>query len=242
MDSNRKYLNPRKLWTIRGTTWKWSPTISALRQILEEERFNDLEAILISCGCNDMDRKDGLDVFNEMVETILMVRRMYPFIKIIISEVTPRNDERDSEVILCNERLNERVTQMENVVIINHSNLRDENMSMFSDAKHIKENDIKVYAGNIKTGLRKAFGITKKSYLNRNSPDSYENNRNVSQRDTFTTNNRSRNEELNSTRNRNARFQQMAGYNSENEYDSNNNNGNKMLIHRAVEALSALLR
>ena len=237
MDSNRKHLDARKLWTIQGTTWKWSPKLGSVREIIEKEEFNYLEAILISCGSNDMDRRDGLDVFQEMIETITMIREKYPDIKIIISEVTPRKDDRDVEVLLCNEKLNEIVCKMQNVIIINHHNLRDENMSMFADAKHIKATCINIFAGNIKTGLRKAFGITRKGRLNykETNTSSYEYDSRVNQRETG----------FNAIHKRSDRLKHLAGYHEYSTYDSNNNDNkssSKELIQKAIEALSTLLR
>lgn len=46
MDSNRKYINARKLWTVRGTTWKWCPLVASMGEILSKETFTDIEATL----------------------------------------------------------------------------------------------------------------------------------------------------------------------------------------------------
>ena len=68
MDSNRKYINQRKFWTIDGTPWKWTPYIRDVVNQLNEEVFNDVECILISVGCNDTDSKNGNQVHNELIE------------------------------------------------------------------------------------------------------------------------------------------------------------------------------
>ena len=214
-------------------------------KIIRQVAYNDLEAILISCGCNDMDHKGGSDVHDEMVETIRFVRQTYPHIKIIISEVTPRKDNRDAEVIVCNEKLNESVKEMENVTIINHYNLRDDDMTMFMDAKHIKEECISKYASNIKIGLRKAFGITR-------TPNTDYNNRNIrNHRDSINTQNTYNSHTsgymntntYNDVRLRNDRYvdtrlKQVAGY--ENYPVTENKNKNEIL-QQAINALQLLV-
>ena len=41
------------------------------------------------------------------------------------SELTPRNDEKDCKVILCNRMLNSYARTQENIYMVDHSNLRD---------------------------------------------------------------------------------------------------------------------
>ena len=75
------------------------------------------------------------------------------------SEVIPRNDNRDSEVITCNNLLNSYATNQDDVYIARHANLRDKTYSCFRDNKHIRETKIARFAANLKFALRKAYGI-----------------------------------------------------------------------------------
>ena len=75
----------------------------------------------------------------------------------MVSEITPRNDEKDSEVVICNRMLANSVLMMNNVILIKHDNLRDGNWSYFQDVKHIRKESVRYFAGNIKTALRIAF-------------------------------------------------------------------------------------
>ena len=43
--------------------------------------------------------------------------------------------------------------------MVDHSNLRDPSFSKFRDVKHIKKDDIKDFAGNIKKALREAYNV-----------------------------------------------------------------------------------
>ena len=82
---------------------------------------------------------------------------MFPSIKIIVSEVTPRMDEFDEQVKVANSSLNKFVDRHENTFIVKHDNLR--NPDFFQDAKHIRQDGIARFAANIKKGLRNAYGM-----------------------------------------------------------------------------------
>ena len=85
---------------------------------------------------------------------------------------------------------------MENVTVIDHSNLRVQNMnSIYEEGKHIRKEKINIYAGNIKASLRKAYGIIRNVHAlgSGNGGNSVTNN-------------------MGNTDNLRTRFQQMAGY------------------------------
>ena len=116
----------------------------------------NIENVLISCGVNDIDEKPGLDVALEIINTVNRIKLEHPLTKIVVSEVTPRNDVRDSEVRACNSELHERLNDLENVFLVKLDNLRDETWSKYRDVKHIKERCIPLFAATLKAGLRKA--------------------------------------------------------------------------------------
>ena len=67
-------------------------------------------------------------------------------------EITPRDDERDEEVLKCYRMMNSCVSSQGNIYVAYHSNLRDETFSLFRDNKHTKESKIPKFASN-KKGL-----------------------------------------------------------------------------------------
>ena len=99
MDSNRRYIDYRKLWTLKGSR-RWScGNLFRLRENVEnKENIKNLKYILINVGVNDLDQKSGEDVFKDLTNTIDVIRNKFEGITIILSEITPRNDERDIEV------------------------------------------------------------------------------------------------------------------------------------------------
>ena len=80
-------------------------------------------------------------------------------IKILISEITPRKDNKDKDVSECNRLLASICSEDENIFLINHDNLRDRNYSKLYDTKHIRYWAIWLRVSNIKQMLRKAYGI-----------------------------------------------------------------------------------
>ena len=82
--------------------------------------------------------------------------------KIIVSEVTPRQLYRDDEVIECNKILHATLRFDKEVTIAKHGNLRNERWSFHkkNDDKHFSEISIARFASNLKTSFRSAIGLT----------------------------------------------------------------------------------
>ena len=114
----------------------------------------------------------------------------YPNAKIIVSELTPRKDARDNEVIECNKPLVSYVKSKEYMYFAKQSNLRDPDYTFFDDAKHIKKTKIGRYASNLKIALRKAYGVEdpreqntgsfNRSWQQQWTPNKYRQNQNLS--------------------------------------------------------------
>lgn len=100
-------------------------TIQHVKNVFTSDKFSDLQGVLISCGVNDIDRKSGNDVADEILELIKFINQSYPSVKIIVSEVTPRMDERDHEVKICNDKLLKSIPYLNNVIFVEQNNLRN---------------------------------------------------------------------------------------------------------------------
>lgn len=160
IDSNQKFLNRRKLWTLDETTYKSCETIHDVRQVVNDDKFPDLKYIFIHTGTTDIERKSGRHVHDEFLDVISFIRQEYPTVKIILSQITPRTDERDNEVRACNCLIETNMSQLDYITVVNHDYLRNANGSYYYDEKHIHKNAIWRFAANIKRGLREAYGIT----------------------------------------------------------------------------------
>ena len=156
MDSNQKFIDQRKLWTINGTSWNVCSRISNVDRLFEVNKYSELEYVLISTGVNDIDYFPGCIVHDKIIKVVNVIKGKCPNIKIIVSHVTPRKDELHAEVKICNEMMNKSISRLDNVFLVIHENL---NYSMLYDNKHIKKESIRHFARNIKVALRKAYGM-----------------------------------------------------------------------------------
>ena len=101
-------------------------------------------------------------MFEEIKCLTTLIEEKYKEIIIILSEITPRNDHLDAEVIRCNSLINAYYTSKDHVFIAKHENLR--NKYFFTDNKHITRNITPRFVSNLKTALRKAYGVSKNEY------------------------------------------------------------------------------
>ena len=86
--------------------------------------FTSLGAIMIHTGVNDIDDMDGKKVCIKLFTIINKIESKFPGIKVIVSEITPRMDNRDSEVKICNNMMNSFAKHRKNIFVAGHSNLR----------------------------------------------------------------------------------------------------------------------
>ena len=155
-DSNFKYININRLWSTRNSLRRSCPDLDALEDFIDESNITSLKSIMIHTGVNDTDDMCGTRVGEKLFTIINKIQAKFPGIKIIVSEVTPRMDDKDAEVKKCNNVINRYAKLRDGIYIAAHSNLRDQRF--FSDSKHIKEIKIAKFAANLKRTLRIAFG------------------------------------------------------------------------------------
>ena len=147
-DSNFNYININRLWSTRNSLKRSCPDLNALEDFIDESNITSLKSILIHTGVNDTDDTCGTKVGEKLFTIINKIQAKFPGIKIIVSEVTPRMDGKDSEVKKCNNVINQYAKRREGIYIAAHSNLRDQRF--FRDSKHIKEIKIAKFATNLK--------------------------------------------------------------------------------------------
>ena len=161
MDSNGNNIKPDKFWrdsTEYNTTYR----ISDIHKELDKNKNTKIGCILIGCGVNDIEQKNGREVGEEMIATVERIRREHPTTKIVLGEITPYN-ERDAEVITCNGVLRNRI-QGDMIQLVKMDHLRDESWSNFNaDKKHIKETSTAFFAGAYIAALRRAYNLPPKN-------------------------------------------------------------------------------
>ena len=160
----------KKLSKANNSEIKPCSTLYAASQIFATNKYgNSLNYVMRNVGVNDLDEKNHTQVFGEAEILFDEIRSKHPGIKLIVSEITPRNDIRDSEVKAFNNLLHNYAVNHADITVAIHNNLRDPSWSMYRDAKHIKEEKIGKFAANLIKALKTAYGITNKSELFRNT-------------------------------------------------------------------------
>ncbi len=158
MDSNRKILDTNLLW--KNSTMVECPTIPTLLEKINSTPLNNYDIVVVHVGVNDIDSKDGQTVADELCNAAEAIHNKAPNIKIVLSEVTPRQHTRDDEVIECNKLLKSSISDMKQITLAKHTNLRSPEMFRNStDDKHFSTHKAGLLASNIKRALRKALGI-----------------------------------------------------------------------------------
>ena len=158
MDSNRKFINFRKLWTLDGSKRLRTSTLKTVKTFIHNEKSSDVKYFFISVGTNDIDTKDPEVILDEYIEIVDLLRAKYPGIQIIVNELPPRKVNHDDKTQSMNVLLRELGRVNDFIHIASQENLRDDiDKSMFDD-KHVHRRVVGLFAGNIKRALRKAYG------------------------------------------------------------------------------------
>ena len=164
MDSNSRYLDPAMLW--KNLTMIPCSTTQDLRNKLQSTQLDNYQIIFIHTGVNDIDTVAGEEVAKNIIDIVQKLHQYHPSIKIIVSEITPRQLFRDDEVIKCNTALRASLQKETNVTLAFHSNLRNEKWTFHTknDDKHFSQVSISRFASNIKIAFRKSIGILSNKY------------------------------------------------------------------------------
>ena len=158
MDSNRRYLQENRLSPDMTKKVKITPcgNLDDL-EILSNNLDKDLQVLYIHTGVNDVELFSAERVHDEYCSIISKIKSNHPQLQIVLSEITPRFDLLDNQVLRLNALLFQTYRNDRSVYIVRNNNLRKQ--SFYSDNKHINRESINLLAGNIKHGLRKVLGI-----------------------------------------------------------------------------------
>ena len=164
MDSNSRHIKFRKLWTVRNSETRRTYRLDQLHRFITDWDIKTLHHILINVGVNDIDTKTGTEVFYELRDVIDLVKRKCPRIKIVLAEITPRDDARYIYVLECNKLIHELSALDMNIFVADHTNLRENSYEFLADVKHVRREKVCTFATNLKRALCAAYG---KQYVGR---------------------------------------------------------------------------
>ena len=101
-DSNWQHVDRKKLWKVNGSDLKRCGTLFEVSRVITSSMNKTISHLLLHVGTNDLDNKDHSQVFGELELLLDSIRLKFPAIRIIVSEILPRNDERYSKVVRFN--------------------------------------------------------------------------------------------------------------------------------------------
>ena len=177
MDSNSKYLKRNMIWDTRTTIWKHTSNIyEATRAILGCSMAP--KCFLIHTGVNDTDNKAAHQVAKELLELVTNIRKQFGKVRIVLSEISPRNDRVDSVVVEANAIIKRELANDKDTFLINFDRLRSDNaidyLACFDkggkDERHFSPQIAPRFAARLKIGIRWAFGIASRSRYSYRAP------------------------------------------------------------------------
>ena len=100
MDSNRKFLEPEKLFPNKKSTILRCGNISSLNRIVENPYFYNTESIVVHVGANDVQSDTDADVIaDSLLTATAKLKSKSPATNIFLSEITSRSDD-----MICKEK------------------------------------------------------------------------------------------------------------------------------------------
>ena len=147
MDSNRKYIDPKKFG--RNTKKIKTSTTNDLLEIINTHDFSNTRHIIISTGKNDTDEDEAENICQKLIKAAKRLKAEYNDAYVYLSHIPPRKYLKQNEVAKVNTLLSEAT--LESISLICHNNLTE---SMLQDDKHISETHIKNMVRNIKDTMR----------------------------------------------------------------------------------------
>eukprot|EP00112_Aurelia_sp_Birch-Aquarium-sp1_P012970 Seg2731.7 transcript_id=Seg2731.7/GoldUCD/mRNA.D3Y31 product="hypothetical protein" protein_id=Seg2731.7/GoldUCD/D3Y31 len=158
MDSNRRFIDKDKLW--RECEIMPCYHVREAKELINtiSTSHKSPKAVLIHTGVNDIEDTSPQELFKEIKDLVHHFQNILPDTNLILSELTPRMDSFDRDIITVNEMIKTNIPINEKITIIRHNSLRS--FQHFRDNKHVTNTSgITRLAGNLKHGIRTSFGI-----------------------------------------------------------------------------------
>ena len=130
MDSNRRYINKDMLW--KSSNISVYNTLTGAVNVIPSLTKHP-QAILVHAGVNDIEHFKPEEFVETVTSLVTECKQNLPNTELILSEIIPRMDGLDRDVIATNRMIHEML-QDEEVIIIKHHSLR--NRHFYSDNKY----------------------------------------------------------------------------------------------------------
>ena len=154
MDSNEKFINPKRFWPSMSTVIFRVSKAAKLRAFINSHRFKNPKHIIIGTGTNDTDVRPANEIFADLRQGANILKNQYKEANIYISQVPPRKEQKREVIANLNKLIEEGANESINVIVQNE--LRIDHLH---DERHIKRKDIGMYVKPMKDKIREILGI-----------------------------------------------------------------------------------
>ena len=136
MDSNRRFMDIEASFVNKKVRTIPSGSVQKAKSIIGNPRFQEIDAILIHTGTNDLEDSslDSQTIASNLLQVINNATVKFPSAEVFLSEIIPRRDEFNLKGIEVNSIL-ANAAQSASFKLIKHTNLARE--SLFFDRKHL---------------------------------------------------------------------------------------------------------
>ena len=129
-------------------------------RIRAETNVQNIKYVVLSIGVNDVETKSAEQVMQQLEVVVGLLRGKHGQPKIVIGELTPRNDQKDVEVKKCNELIKQYAdTNNDHIFLAKQHRLRTPDWKHYYDNKHITPYAVPIFVASLKNALRAACGI-----------------------------------------------------------------------------------
>ena len=157
MDSNRRFIDIEASFVNKKVRTIPCGSVQKAKSIMDNPRFQEIEAILIRTGTNDLEDSslDSPTIGSNLLQVTSNATRKFLSTELFLSEIVPRRDEFNLKGIEVNSIL-ASAAQSASFELIKHTNLARE--SLFFDRKHLnKFQRVPVLRKNICNSFSKVF-------------------------------------------------------------------------------------
>ena len=142
VDSSGRYIDANNLSDESNLSWskRRCPAVeSAINTIMNLNFISEPETVICHTGTNDLDSKNPLEVEDEIIDMIEIIRQKLPNTKILISELLPRGHYLKQDAMKLNTLIYRHINMMQNVEFLKHDNISNARRQVLYDTKHLNK-------------------------------------------------------------------------------------------------------
>ena len=136
IDSNRRFINKKRLSPNQKVYMLPCGSINQVKKILSDLVFFGQHTLVLHFGVNDFETMSPQESCKSMRNVLLLCKEKFKTEKVIVSGITPRKDELNSEVKLANQSIMNEISKepFKDIIYVENSNLQDD-PSLLHDKK-----------------------------------------------------------------------------------------------------------